>query len=64
MLQDQANPGPVDLSDDADEELSIDLLNDSFVLDGVARIMAGARARGVGPGAKEGAGSCPAGRSP
>jgi len=39
----------VDLSIDPDDELPIDLMNDSFFLDGVARIMAEARARGVGP---------------
>jgi hypothetical protein len=37
---------PVDLAFDPDDELPIDLMNDSFVLDGVAKIMAEARARG------------------
>lgn len=39
---------PHPLSDDPDDELSIDLLNDSFFLDGMASIMAEARARGAG----------------
>jgi hypothetical protein len=37
---------PDDLAFDPDDELPIDLMNDSFVLDGVAKIMAAARARG------------------
>lgn len=37
-----------DLSHDPDDDLEIDLLNDSFFLDGMSRIMAEARARGPG----------------
>jgi hypothetical protein len=44
-----ADPSPSCLSDDPDaDELSIDLLTDSFVVEGVAQIMADARRHGVG----------------
>lgn len=47
MLPDRPHR-PDDLSRDPDDdELSIDLMNDSFFLDGMARIMAEARARGA-----------------
>jgi hypothetical protein len=47
--QHSPNLYPIDLSDDPDaDELSIDLLTDSFVVEGVAQIMADARRHGVG----------------
>jgi hypothetical protein len=44
----QPDARPIDLSDDLDDDLSIDLLTDSFVVEGVAQIMADARRHGVG----------------
>jgi hypothetical protein len=45
---DRPEPRPADLPSDPDDELSIDLLTDSFVVEGVAQIMADARRHGVG----------------
>ena len=49
MRPDQNAPVADDLSGDPDDdELPIDLLNDSFFLDSMARIMADARSREIG----------------
>lgn len=42
------DPRRDDLSVDPDDELCIDLLSDSLVVEGVAQIMADARRHGVG----------------
>lgn len=50
MRPDQSDPAPIDWDldlDPLDDDLPIDLMNDSFFIDGIARIMAEARARGA-----------------
>ena len=44
MLPDQPHSRPDDRSGDLDDNLPIDLMNDSFLLEGMGRIMAEARA--------------------
>ena len=52
-------PAQIDLADDPDDELSIDFMNDSFFLEGVARIMADARAQGATGKLRQSVGSWP-----